>query len=254
MGSAILSIDYECQAKPFTADGAIAQYTPVYLTGKQKVAQVTAVTQQPIGVALEAVADGAEVSVALVGSVVPLIMDAAYAVGSRVAFSTGNKCKGVGVTTPAGTHILGWLLEASTADGHKCGVLINPHAPASLGPFRSFIADGAITATNIVKIGSADDKVTVAGATVKTGIVGVALTSAADGAACLVALAGSVAQVTAGGNITRGNDITSTTAGAAIASAPASGVNSMCVGTAMESVSSSATFFLVVQPFIKQGE
>ena len=104
---------------------------------------------------------------------------------------------------------------------------------------RNFLAgSGGVRYGRLVRIGAADGQVVEATAVTDV-IVGVSVQpgTAADGQRCDVALAG-VADVVAGGTISRGAWVTATTGGAAIAAAPAAGVNNNVVGIALAEAAS----------------
>ncbi|MEW5970227.1 MAG: hypothetical protein AB1706_10195 [Pseudomonadota bacterium] len=113
------------------------------------------------------------------------------------------------------------------------------------------IADSAITAGNVIKIGDSDtdcDKAT----TSTDFLLGIALNSCATGEVCYFR-GGGVAEAIAGASVTRGNLLTSNTASKAIAAAPAAGANARVVGVALESASANGLFDVLVSPGSVQG-
>lgn len=117
---------------------------------------------------------------------------------------------------------------------------------------KTFTAGAAIGANKLVKMGAADGAVieAVDGA---ASIVGVAPdVDTASGARIDVQMIG-IAKVKSGGTIVRGGLVTASTAGVAVASAPAAGVNSYVAGFAMESCASGDLFGVMLNQGLTQG-
>lgn len=118
---------------------------------------------------------------------------------------------------------------------------------------KEFIAGAAIGACKFVKMGSNNGEVIEAVDGAAT-IVGVSPDEAtASGARIRVQQKG-IAKVKSGGTITRGAYVTASTAGVAVAAAPASGVNSHVGGYAEESAASGDLFGVVLGAFVMQGQ
>lgn len=100
---------------------------------------------------------------------------------------------------------------------------------------KTFYADAAIGAHLIVKSGAADNTCAQAAAA-SDAIIGVSDSLGADAAAdpCDVILDG-IANVYYGGTVTRGQQLTSDSAGKAIAAAPAATATARVIGIAMQS-------------------
>lgn len=100
---------------------------------------------------------------------------------------------------------------------------------------KTFIAEAAVTAYRIVKIGAADGQV-LQGAANSDALFAVAdnLGQATVNGRVECALAGT-AEVEYGGTVTRGNFLTADSTGRAIASAPGAGVNHRIIGIALVS-------------------
>lgn len=98
---------------------------------------------------------------------------------------------------------------------------------------KNYVADVAIPAFRIVKLGTADDRITLATGTFDASI-GVSMDIAASvGERCDVQLAG-IAYVEAGQGILRGAFVTSDASGRGITAAPAAGANQAVIGRALE--------------------
>lgn len=255
MPTSAFILDYDSQVRSFKASGSIAQFAPVVLvSGAMTVAQATsAEASQAIGVALVAASSGDRFDVAMMGGICTMVSNGTIIAGQDVFWSTAGKVQAGDITTPPGTYRIGIAVQ-NAVSGDNFGVLIAPALAGALGPIRTFVADGNITAGNIVKVGTADRKVAVAGASATKGNLGVALTTALSGATVVVALAGSTAQVLdSGAGMSRGDEVTSAAAGAAITAAPGTGVNSSIVGIALEAIGAGLTGYILVNPYVKQG-
>lgn len=115
---------------------------------------------------------------------------------------------------------------------------------------RNFTAGaGGVRQYRIVKFGAADGEV-VEATDVADDIVGVSCQpgTAAQGQRVDIVLDG-IAEAIAGGVITRGAPVTTNGAGAAVAAAPAAGVNNNIVGRAMVTTASGDIFTVL----LKQG-
>ena len=118
---------------------------------------------------------------------------------------------------------------------------------------KSFSAEAAISPYRLVKLGSADGKVTLAtGATDMTiGVcneVGPAIGERAD-----IIVVG-VAFVEAGAAIARGNFVTSDATGRGVVPAPAAGTNNRCIGVAIDSASAAGDVIpVLLSPCMLQG-
>jgi len=235
MTTSLRRVDYD-DTLPMLAGEDITQYSPVYLSGENTVKIAMSPAHHPvIGVALHAKSAGQHIDVARFESIVSMTADGAIAAGSLVrASTTSGRITGVSGNTGAPGALVGIAMESAAGSGSVIGVLIAPQELlGALGPFRVMVADGAITAGRIVKVGSANNKVAqCAGASPTSNIVGVALNTAVDGANVVVALSGSVAPVTSGAAFSRGAYLTTDASGKAIAAAPAAGTNCAIVGIA----------------------
>lgn len=123
---------------------------------------------------------------------------------------------------------------------------------ANLGLTKTFTATGAIPAYSLVKFGSNDGEV-VAAAAATDKIIGVSTEiAAASGERCDVQV-DDIAYVLLGGSVTRGDLLTSDSAGAAVAAAPATGVNNRIIGIALTSGSSGDVINMLITPGSVQG-
>ena len=99
---------------------------------------------------------------------------------------------------------------------------------------RNFLAEGAIPAFSIVKVG-ANDGGALAAAAATDKIIGVSTDiAAASGERCDVILGG-VADVLFGGAVTRGDPLTADASGRAVTAAPVAGTNNRLIGFALVS-------------------
>jgi hypothetical protein len=100
---------------------------------------------------------------------------------------------------------------------------------ANNGLTKSYLAEGAITANTIVKVGAADYGV-LAAAAVGDKSIGVSTdVAAASGERCDVMHAG-IADLKLGGTVARGDLLTSDASGFGVTAAPAAGTNNRIVG------------------------
>jgi hypothetical protein len=101
--------------------------------------------------------------------------------------------------------------------------------------FKGFTAEAAIGRNRIVKFGTADHQVVLATGSTDL-LVGVSdgVADAAVGDIVDIAL-GEIHEVVLGGSVTRGQPLTSDANAAAIAAAPAAGVNAQTIGFALVS-------------------
>lgn len=240
----------------FNAKGAIPRYAPVFLSGDNQVDVATLPTHRPIiGIALETKTAGQRIDVVRFNSIAPVIVDGAVTLGDfLVPSSTSGKLTSAGRLASPGS-VLGIAMEAAGADGDTIGMLVAPELASMLGSVRLFVADGAITANRLVRVGSADGKVLQSATASPTdNIVGVALNTAIDGAIVAVALAGAIAKVTSGAVFSRGAPLTSDASGKAILSNPAAGTNTGIVGTALGAAGAAdALVDVIISPGIRQG-
>lgn len=112
-------------------------------------------------------------------------------------------------------------------------------------------AGGAIGANRFVKHGATAGEVVVATAGVQCGVC-VQPGGVASGERVDVQLLGLV-QIIAGGTIAAGGPITSDGAGAAVAAAPATGVNALVFGFAHEAAVAGDIFWALPSPHTMQG-
>lgn len=111
---------------------------------------------------------------------------------------------------------------------------------------KNYVADVAIPAFRIVKPGTADDRITLAGASTDA-LIGTSMDiAAAVGERCDVQLA-EIAFVEAGAAITRGALITSDGLGRGVTAAPAAGVNASVIGRALETATAPGDIIRVMQ-------
>ncbi len=119
---------------------------------------------------------------------------------------------------------------------------------------RSFVAGtGGVGANRIVKLGAADGEV-VNSAAAADAHLGICIQPGGSlvGVRADVAISGA-AEVIAGGTITRGSLVTSDAAGAAVAAAPAAGVNNRVIGMAMVSAVAGDIFPVLLTQGSVQG-
>ncbi len=257
MGRAWTKIDPVTQVLPFKADGAITKNRIVVLSTIGKVKMPTGANvlgEVVIGVALETVADGEHVSVAVEGAIVPIDMAATVAIGDSIVVngSTGKGSPASQLTTTPGTECVGYALEIG-ANNERSAVLVQHHTMRN-GVTLLMTADGAVAATDIVIVGAANRDAKTAGADPTTGVIGVAVDTAADNASVRVVVSGpALITAAASGSVDRGDPITSAASGRAKAAAPAAGVNSNIVGRAIDSVADAATGLILVAPGMMQG-
>lgn len=118
---------------------------------------------------------------------------------------------------------------------------------------KNFVAESIISPYRLVKMGSTNDKVTLATAATDM-IVGVCNeVGPALGERCDIVVVG-VAYIEAGAAIVRGNFVTSDATGRAVVPAPAAGVNNRCIGVALESATAAGDIVGVsLSPCMLQG-
>jgi predicted RecA/RadA family phage recombinase len=112
--------------RPFAPSAAINIYRLVKLTATDTVTQCTAVTDKPIGVALEEitagdVTNGRQVSVALFGAS-RVIAGAAIAAGATV----GPDAQGRAITATATNFATGMAIQSAAAAGDHVDIILNP--------------------------------------------------------------------------------------------------------------------------------
>lgn len=99
---------------------------------------------------------------------------------------------------------------------------------------RNFVAEAALPANTIVKLGAADGQVLAAAAATDK-LMGVTTDiAAAINERCDVILKGA-ADVLFGGTVTRGDPVTADASGRAVTAAPGAGINNRIIGFAMVS-------------------
>jgi hypothetical protein len=171
--------------------------------------------------------------------------------GDRVAIANSAGAVKTANYAVALPMIVGYALE-SAADGERVAVLVMPRAMPGL-QIQQMVADGAVTAGTIVKVGTKDNSAATGTADPTSGVLGVALNTAAD-TGVLFVCTGGVVPVTTQGNLSRGNPVTvGDAAGGAKAAAPAGGTNAALVGLAVAAATAPAACNVLVAPSIMQG-
>ena len=118
---------------------------------------------------------------------------------------------------------------------------------------KNFVAEAAISPYRLVKMGSANDKVTLATAAIDMIIGACNEVGPALAERCDIVVVG-IAYIEAGAAIVRGNFVTSDASGRAVVPAPAAGVNNRCIGVALESAGSAGDIVAVsLSPCMLQG-
>lgn len=110
----------------YLAEGAVTKYAAVMAgTADTQVKLPTGANVDPVGITLNAAADGEEVDVVIFGPTI-CIADAAIARGALVAISstTGKVDTITPGTTTADKRLVGKALEAAGADGDQFSVFI----------------------------------------------------------------------------------------------------------------------------------
>lgn len=106
----------------FIASGTINRWRFVELTAAETVAQCNAITDRPVGVAVESAADGEAVSVYLLnrGGILPIEADAAISANAQIGTSTDGQAQ-TAVTTQ---FPVGVALEAAGGAGEVIPFLV----------------------------------------------------------------------------------------------------------------------------------
>lgn len=125
-------------------------------------------------------------------------------------------------------------------------------AGLSRGLTKAFLAETAVTRRRIVKFGSSDAGIVLAGAATDL-CVGVATEiDAAIGQTCDVVMS-DIADVEFGGTVTRGSKLTADAQGRAVAAAPAAGSNVHVIGIALVSAVANDVGPVLLKQSVMQG-
>lgn len=156
------------------------------------------------------------------------------------------------LTTPPDAVRVGIALE-SVSSGERVAFLIGVQ-PAGRGTVTAYTADGGITANTIAVAAGASKAKVAAGADPTKGVLGIALNTVLDGETVYVC-SGGVANLTdSGSGVTFADNIAvAGSTGLGKTAAPSTGVNSMCVGTALATTSASGSIPVAVNIFMLQG-
>lgn len=118
---------------------------------------------------------------------------------------------------------------------------------------KNFLAEAAIPAYRLVKLGTADGKVTTAVAATDLIVGPIMDVSPAIGERVDVVMVG-IAYIEAGAAITRGSLVTSDSVGRCVTAAPAAGANNRCIGVAVEAATAAGDIITVqISPSMMQG-
>lgn len=160
-------------------------------------------------------------------------------------------------TTVSGAEVIGRAVESAT-NGQRVNMRIMPGVASSAATslVKAFVAGtGGVTANRIVVQDTTTNGQVVlpAAADPASGVIGVALNTALAAATAYVTVMGP-ASVVASGAVTRGDLLAvAATTGTAKTAAPSAGVNTMIVGYALSSISTTATGNAFVNPSVLQG-
>lgn len=125
---------------------------------------------------------------------------------------------------------------------------------ANNGLTKSYLAEGAISANRIVKVGAADYGVLMAAAAAVTEfMIGVSTeVDTASGERCDIIHEG-IADLKLGGTVARGGPVTSDATGQGVAAAPGAGTNNRIIGFAIISGVVGDVVPVLLAPQIMQG-
>lgn len=207
-----------------------------------------------VGIAYQAGATSANKAISVIlNGIFAATASGAITRGDKVVMAaTTGTVSAESLTTPPDAVRVGVALE-SVVDGERVAILIGVQ-PAGRGVVIAFVADGAITANTIVVAAGASKAKVAAGADPTEGVLGIALNTVADGAVVYVCQGGVANLTDSGAGVGFGDNIAVAGAtGLGKTAAPSTGVNTMCVGTALAATAASGTIPVAVNPFMFQG-
>jgi hypothetical protein len=192
----------------------------------------------------------------IVEGVFPAVANGTITRGQQVvvASNTGD-VKALAASDPPNAQVVGTALESAT-NGQRVTIVVQPQN-AGNGVVVPMVVDTGVTlaAGNVVVVGAADNTVKLpSGADPTAGVLGVALGAGTAGTTVNVLVCGVTTVKASAATITRGDSLAvAASTGTVKTAAPGAGTNSMCVGVALQSFSSSGTGLALIMPFVLQG-
>jgi hypothetical protein len=221
--------------KRFLASGAISARRIVKMASDTQVAQASAATDYLIGVTVELdVTSGEPVDIVVSGAT-KVAYGANVTRGQLLTSDANGKAIPYAGKADANYRIIGVAAQSGVSGDIGSMIIVQSESALNDGLVKTYVADNAVTAGQVVKIGDSDADCDVATADTDA-IFGIALNSATQGSTVYVQVGG-VADGTSSAAITRGAIVTATTAGKLVTASPVNGVDSRCVGIALETAS-----------------